>query len=81
MLKEPVMNGEMLLKFFFTALCHNKTRSITLPMVEVSSVPDSFFQCLQVEYFPHEDKMKVSIRAKKETIVIPTVKDIQAINN
>ena len=66
-----------LLKFFFAALCNSKNKSITLPLIEVKSVPDSFGQHLEIEHDVRGDKMTLKIKGKENLIVLPKGEIIQ----
>ena len=70
-MKEPVIDGTMIMKFFFTALNKNRTKSITLPMSEVRNVPDGFGELLKIQYYPELDKLEIGI--KTSDIIIPRI--------
>lgn len=68
-MSQPTIDGTLMMKFFYAALCNNKTKSITLSMKEINEVPDSFVQYLNFRYHPDQDKLEVSV--KQGNIVIP----------
>ena len=70
-MSEPVIDGVMIMKFFFVALSKNKTKSITLPMEEVRNVPDGFGELLKIQYYPELDKLEIGI--KTSDIIIPRI--------
>ena len=68
---EPVIDGVMIMKFFFTALNKNRTKSMTLPMEVVRNVPDGFGELLKIQYYPELDKLEIGI--KTSDIIIPRI--------
>ena len=60
-----------LLKFFFAALCNSKNMSITLPIIEVKSVPDSFGQHMEIVHDEHNDKVTLKIKGKENLVFVP----------
>ena len=80
MRKEVEIDATALLKFFFVALSHSKDMTITLPMIEVMSVPNSFGQYMEIEYLKREDKLRVSVKHEQKNIVIPSARQIKAMS-
>ena len=70
-MKQPVIDGTMLMKFFFAALNNNKTKSITLRMDEIKNVPDGFGELLKIQYYPELDKLEIGI--KQGNILVPKI--------
>jgi len=60
-----------LLKFFFAALCNSKKMSITLPMIEVNSVPDTFGDNMEIDYDEPNDRLTVKVKGKENLIIVP----------
>ena len=70
-MSQPVIDGNLIMKFFFAALNKNRTKSITLPMSEVKNVPDGFGELLKIQYYPELDKLEIGI--KTSNILIPRI--------
>ena len=68
---EIKIDTAFLLKFFFLALSNSKDMSITLPLIDVKSVPDSFAEHMEMVHDVRGDKLTIKVKGKENLIIVP----------